>query len=85
MLEVWVLFVFLAYALLNRRSISKREKEIVLGLTLFAVFLTLLIGWTTPVLGAITRYRFPAQMAIVLIGLILLQPKAIKLWKKQSL
>ena len=85
MFEVWVLFAFLFYALINRRSIAKKEKEIILGLILFAISLTLLIGWTTPVLGAITRYRFPAQMAIVLISLIILQPKAIKLWKKQSL
>ena len=84
MLEVWVLFAFLAYALYNRRSISIKEKEIILGLALFAIFLTLLIGWTTPVLGAITRYRFPAQMAIVLISLIILQPNAIKQWKRQS-
>jgi hypothetical protein len=61
-----------------------KEKEIILGLLLFAIGLTLLIGWTTPVLGAITRYRFPAQMAIVLIGLIILQPHSIKLWKRQS-
>ncbi len=84
MFEVWVLFAFLTYALYNRRSISFKEKEIILGLALFAIFLTLLIGWTTPVLGAITRYRFPAQLAIVLISLIILQPNAIKLWKKQS-
>jgi len=85
MLEVWIMFAFLVYSWMNRRVTSFKEKEIILGLMLFAISLTLLIGWTTPVLGAITRYRFPAQMAIVLISLIILQPKAIKLWKKQSL
>lgn len=85
MLEVWIMFAFLVYSWMNRRVTSFKEKEIILGLILFAISLTLLIGWTTPVLGAITRYRFPAQMAIVLISLIILQPKAIKLWKKQSL
>jgi hypothetical protein len=84
MLEVWVLFAFLAYAIFNRRTIGPREKNLILGLILFALFLSMLIGWTTPVLGAITRYRFPAQLALVLVGLILIQPKSITLWKKQS-
>ncbi len=84
LLEVWALFAFILYAFANRRPVSMKEKEIILGLMLFAIGLTLLIGWTTPVLGAITRYRFPAQMAIVLIGLIILQPHSIKLWKRQS-
>ena len=84
MLEVWLLFAFLGYVALHRRKLENASKNLVLGLLLFAVFLSLLIGWTTPVLGAITRYRFPAQLALVLIGLILLQPKTITTWKKQS-
>ncbi len=84
MLEVWLLFGFLTYVIFHRRKLDTNSKNLVLGLILFAVFLTLLIGWTTPVLGAIARYRFPAQLALVLVGLILIQPKAIKPWKKQS-
>jgi hypothetical protein len=84
MLEVWVLFAFLMYAIVNRRKIISGEKNIIVGLIIFALFLFVLIGWTTPVLGAITRYRFPAQLALVLVGLILIQPKSITLWKKQS-
>jgi hypothetical protein len=36
----------------------------------FAVSLLVLIGWTTPVLGAIVRYRFPAYLAILMIAFI---------------
>ncbi|MEN9400538.1 MAG: hypothetical protein RL632_1641 [Bacteroidota bacterium] len=84
MLEVWVLVAFLVYAIIHKRKIGKKEKNLILGLIFFALFLLVLIGWTTPVLGAITRYRFPAQLALVLVGLILIQPKSITLWKKQS-
>jgi hypothetical protein len=84
MLEVWVLFAFLVYAIRHKRTLGKKEKNLILGLIFFALFLFVLIGWTTPVLGAITRYRFPAQLALVLVGLILIQPKSITLWKKQS-
>jgi hypothetical protein len=84
MLEVWVVFAFLVYAIIHKRTIGKKEKNLILGLIVFALSLFVLIGWTTPVLGAITRYRFPAQLALVLVGLILIQPKSITLWKKQS-
>jgi hypothetical protein len=84
MLEVWLLFAFLAYAIFTRRTLERKDKNLILGLVLFALFLLVLIGWTTPVLGAIARYRFPAQLALVLVGLILIQPKSITLWKKQS-
>ena len=84
MLEVWLLFAFMGYVIFHRRTLDANSKNLVLGLILFAVFLTLLIGWTTPVLGAIARYRFPAQLALVLVGLILIEPNALKIWKKQS-
>ncbi len=84
MLEAWLLFAFMGFVLFHRRRLDTNSKNLVLGLILFALFLTLLIGWTTPVLGAIARYRFPAQLALVLVGLILIEPNALKIWKKQS-
>ncbi len=39
----------------------------------------LLIGWTTPVVGAITRYRFPAQLIIIVCCLLLIDTSK---WKK---
>jgi hypothetical protein len=85
MLEVWLLFAFLSYAVFKRRTLASKDKNLILGLVFFSLFLTVLIGWTTPVLGAITRYRFPAQLALVLVGLILIQPTYFTKWKKQSL
>jgi hypothetical protein len=74
LIEVWLIFSFLILALLYRRKLNKKRKTIVIGLFIFALCLFLLIGWTTPVIGAIARYRFPAQLALILIGLIIIDP-----------
>jgi len=44
----------------------------------FAVVLLLLIGWITPVLGAIVRYRIPAYFALLIAGLLLYKKKETK-------
>lgn len=74
-LEIWLLFGALIYSIFNRRTINKREFAIIMALATFSIALLLLIGWTTPVLGAIVRYRFSAFLAISLIGIILLKNK----------
>jgi hypothetical protein len=83
-LESILLFGFLIYAIWNRRKLNENEKLIVFGLITFACLLFLLIGWTTPVLGAVARYRFPAQLALFIVGFILLQSSKFKLWKCTS-
>jgi hypothetical protein len=80
-MEVWLIFLFLGFTIYFRKKLNPNEKYVVFTLLVFSLVLSLLIGWTTPVLGAITRYRFPAQFALILIGLIILKPlKEIK-WK----
>lgn len=74
MLEVWLIITFLIFALIKHRKLENREKSVVFGLFIFALLLLLLIGWTTPVIGAITRYRFPAQLALIILGLIIIKP-----------
>jgi hypothetical protein len=83
-MEVWLILLFFGFAIYFRKKLNFDEKNIVFTLLTFALFLSLLIGWTTPVLGAIIRYRFPAQFALIIAGLILLKPlKDIK-WKNTS-
>lgn len=82
--EVWILFAFLAFAIIKRRTLNSREKELLFVLFFFWFFLTLLIGWTTPVLGAISRYRFPAQLALVISSLIIIKPFINLKWKNTS-
>ena len=79
--EVWLIIFFLLFAVYNRRKLNQKEKGMIFILIIFALQLFLLIGWTTPVLGAITRYRFPAQLALILVGLIILKPLNFKTWK----
>jgi len=80
-IEVWLIIFFIVFAIFNRRKLNDNEKSIIFTLILFALILSLLIGWTTPVLGAIARYRFPAQLATILVGLILLKHYNIRKWK----
>lgn len=80
-IETWAIFLFLCFALYKRRALSNTEKSVVFVLSTFAILLFLLIGFTTPVLGATVRYRFPAQLAIIIIGLILIDFKKLKTWK----
>lgn len=83
-IEVWALFLFIGFCILYRRQLTKKEKEMIFFLLCFWLFLSLLIGWTTPVLGAIARYRYPAQLSLFIVGLIILKPlKNIK-WKITS-
>ena len=78
--ELILLFGFLVFAILKRRVLSRKEFSIVMTLFTFAIAVLLLIGWTTPVLGAIVRYRFPAYIAIGLIGMIVIDNT--KIWKR---
>lgn len=80
-LETWGIFIFMCFAIYKRRKLSELEKSVVFSLFTFALLLFLLIGFTTPVLGATVRYRFPAQLAIIIIGLILIDYKKLKTWK----
>ena len=75
-LETIVLFGALLLAISRRKKLSEQEKIRVAGLILFALLLSLIIGWTTPVLGAIARYRIPVYIVILMITGILYQEKS---------
>lgn len=72
--EVYALFGFLAFAIVRRRKLDTITRSIILGGTAFILSLSLLIGWITPVLGAIVRYRIPTFLAILIIALLIVQP-----------
>ncbi|RYM34727.1 hypothetical protein ERX46_04960 [Brumimicrobium glaciale] len=64
-----LLYVFAAALtfFLFPKSLSQKEKRIAISLNLFAVFIAMIVGWTTPVSGAIVRYIIPAHVAILVI------------------
>jgi hypothetical protein len=72
MLEVWLLSGFLFLAIYRRRKIDAKTRGIIAGLFIFSICLLLLIGWTTPVTGAIARFRFPAHLSLFLVGALLI-------------
>lgn len=78
-IDGWGLFLLLIITFLFfRRKINRKELSIIIALFVFSFILTLLIGWTTPVLGAIIRYKVPVQLAMMLVTLILFNPKRLK-------
>ncbi|NRA12584.1 MAG: hypothetical protein HRT57_11575 [Crocinitomicaceae bacterium] len=74
LLEGWLVFLFIFYAIFKRLKITKELKLIIVSLLLFIFTLAIIIGLTTPVLGAIVRYRIPITIAIVIIGIIIINP-----------
>lgn len=72
------LILFIGTVFFFRRSISQQESALIAALLTFSIVLALMIGWTTPVLGAIIRYKVPIQLAFALIGFILLHPQKIR-------
>lgn len=65
------LFTLLGFSLYRfRQQRENSHVDLVLLGIWFAILLFLLIGWTTPVLGAIARYRIPAYLSLFIVGLI---------------
>jgi hypothetical protein len=73
-LENWFFLLLLLVAFWRNKLTTTEEWAIVLGLLTFALTLSLLIGWTTPVLGAIIRYKLPIVFAIITMSWLLLYP-----------
>lgn len=74
MLEIWLVFLFLLFAIFMRRKISGSDKATITALIIFILTLATIIGLTTPVLGAIVRYRIPIIIAIVIISILIIDP-----------
>lgn len=65
-----LLILFLFGIWRNRKHRSSEERNVIVFLLVFSIILLVLIGWTTPVLGALVRYRLPAYLAIFLISVM---------------
>lgn len=66
---IYLLGLLLALFLFNKKS-SPNENRMLWSLGIIAVVISLIVGWTTPVVGAIVRYIIPAQAALLIIVLI---------------
>jgi len=70
-----ILIIFLMYSIVKRRVLSCNEKWVLVILILITFFIILLIGWTTPIFGALVRYKMPVDLFLVIISFILLKSK----------
>jgi hypothetical protein len=73
MLEIWGMYLFLLFAFIRKKALSQNEKALIISILLFIISLSLLIGWVTPVIGAIVRYRFPALLGVLIIAIIIIK------------
>ncbi len=78
-LETLFLFSLLIWTVLRPRKLTSNERGFILSIIAFSLMLALLIGWTTPVLGAIHRYRFPIQLALLCSVIVAWKPNFRKL------
>lgn len=77
-IELIFIYAFLLLSIKRRRKLSEDDKNLIYSTLIFIFLLALTIGWVTPVLGAIARYRIPILVGIVFIGLILIDSQRIK-------
>ena len=81
MLEVWFCVGIFIYSFIFRKKTTIFEKRILGSLAIFIVTSLILIGFTTPVVGALVRYRIPAYMALLVVSFIML--KIPEKWKNR--
>lgn len=74
MLEMWGTFFIVIIGFIMHRNLNEWNWNIIMSICMFCISLALIIGWTTPVLGAIFRYRFPIVVAMIILSLIVIEP-----------
>lgn len=60
----------LVLSLIKRKEASNQQKYLIVILLMTALFLSLIIGWTTPVLGAVVRYKSAVDILLVIAAFI---------------
>lgn len=63
---------FLGLCVVHHRPWRTVDPALLLSLLLYVALLALVIGWTTPVMGAVVRYRTPLLPFLLIAGLLIL-------------
>ena len=71
------LLTLIAMAVRWRRSWNEVDKPLLYFCLGYCILLALVIGWTTPVIGALVRYRVPLLPFLLLAALCIADPKRI--------
>jgi hypothetical protein len=82
-LENILLIVCIGLAIRWRRAWSDVERPLFLFCISYCLLLALVIGWTTPVIGALVRYRVPLLPFLLLACLCIADPKRVPGWMKK--
>jgi hypothetical protein len=74
-LEQLVLLLVIGVLLMHRLPWRRVDREMLVPVLTFVLLLALVIGWTTPVMGAIVRYRTPMLPFLLIAALLVLDHK----------
>jgi hypothetical protein len=66
--------LLIGFVIFKRRVLNSEEKSWVFYLFILGLISALLIGWSTPILGAIVRYKIAAYLPLFIAATILLKP-----------
>jgi len=77
-LENLILLLCMMIPFFTFKKRSLEEKRITNFLIIFIFYLYILIGFTTPVLGALSRYKVPALPFVLIICLLYIDPVRLK-------
>lgn len=81
--NVIFLFVLISAFIYRRKDLPKKVVYIVFFCLLSGVFAYILIGLTTPILGALVRYKVIAEILFIILAFIMLRP--IKILKDEKI
>jgi len=77
-IQDWLLFIYILISLIFSKPFNRIDWNVVLMCLLYTLIMYLIIGWTTPVLGAIVRYRSPAVPFLLIAFLHVLDLEKLK-------
>ncbi|MBW7867315.1 MAG: hypothetical protein H3C31_03200 [Brumimicrobium sp.] len=66
---IYIISLILAFFFFPKQ-LEDKDKRIISSLWVYVLLIGLIIGWTTPVSGAIVRYFIPAQVALLVIFIL---------------
>lgn len=71
----WLFILFAIWVVFHRKKLNLPEQFWIYILLISSFILLLVIGWTTPVFGAVVRYKIPVDLFLTIALFILFKPK----------
>jgi hypothetical protein len=71
-MENLAILIFFALVVTHRTQWRAMDRELLVALATYVIMMALVIGWTTPVMGAVVRYRTPMLPFLLISGLLIM-------------